>query len=301
MTEWLELASVCETETVLYSSPISTSVEVKYLGLDCLGTRYTALGSLQSDESAHAVEQQLSTLARVKHPHILQFLGLQSSPPELPLLVHELLPTRLSQCHHTLPLRESLEILHHVVLALNYLHHQGLVHGDISATNIHLTGDRTAKLAEVGTVHVLSAVQSNYTQPTMLSDIHSFGSLVHTILEPLQDSSTASVREGVSSLVSQCLLADSSMDVSTLLTSIKRLLSSLPIEHLESRMKHHINFLSTDSALSSIDPDVRPEAELTPSCSVDGPLPESVLKRETSISQVCVYYHIVGFVWITHV
>ncbi len=286
MTEWLELASVSETETVLYSRPLSTSVEVKYLGLNCLGTRYTALGGLESDKLTHAVEQQLSTLARVRHPLILQFLGLRSSPPDPPLLIHELLPSRLSQClDHPLPLRQTIEILHQVVLALNCLHYQGLVHGDISAANIHLTKDNTtAKLAEVGTMHILSAVQSDYTQPTMLSDIRSFGTLMRTVLDSLQDTHPASLREGASSLASHCLQADSSMDAPTLLTSMEQLVNTLSSERLVCQLKHHLSFMSTDSALSSIDPDSRPE--LTPSCSVDAPL-QTVLNQETSISQVC--------------
>ena len=284
MTDWLELASVCETDTVLYSSPISVSLEVKYIGLDCLGTRYTALGNLDPDKLTYAVKQQLNTLTRVRHPHILQFLGLHSSPPDPPLLVHELLPTRLSQClDHPLPLRQSLEILHHVVLALSYLHSQGLVHGDISPANIHLTSDMTAKLAEVGTMHVLSAVQSNYTQPTVLSDIHLFGTLVQTLLSSSQDSSATSVKEKASSLALQCLQASSSMDAPTLLTCMKELMANLPSKRLESELKQHVNFMSTDSALSSMDPDVRPE--LTPSVSLDDPL-QDALTQEISVSQV---------------
>ncbi len=291
MAKCLELAGVYETDRVISSTPLSVSVEVMYHGLSCLGTRYTALGSLQPEQLAQVLQQQLDTLSHVRHPNIVQFLGLHSSPPpDSPLIVHELLPKRLTQClEHPLPLRHSVSILHDVALALNCLHHEAIVHGSISATNIYLTKDMTAKLYEVGTTFVLRAVQCDYLQPTAITDMHSFGTLMQTVFKSTED--TTCVKKLVSSVVTQCLQAQP-LDTTALLSSIAFIQSSLPPSDASSPLeallcRHHNNFVSIDSAI-----DPGPPPGFTPCSDEEDSPPGSdeevppLLDRQCSISQV---------------
>ena len=106
-------------------------------------------------------------------PHIVQFLGIYFDPAtDLPVLVMEFLPTTLAQCigrYGRLYTEICNAILRDVALGLRFLHEQRsrVVHRDLSANNVLLTGDMAAKISDLGVAKILQinpAEMSHMTQ-----------------------------------------------------------------------------------------------------------------------------------------
>ena len=76
-------------------------------------------------------------------------------------MVMELLPESLSQClerHHQIPEYVKTSILYDVSLGLLYLHNQAppLIHRDLTANNVLLTSNLSAKLADLGVARIVN-------------------------------------------------------------------------------------------------------------------------------------------------
>ena len=101
-------------------------------------------------------------LSRLQHPNIVQFVGINIQETKV-TLVMEYLPIQLAECLEKcagFPTPLKYRILRDVSQALLYLHSQSpvIIHGDLSAKNIMLTQDFTAKVIDFGsstTVDVL--------------------------------------------------------------------------------------------------------------------------------------------------
>ena len=108
-------------------------------------------------------------LSGLRHPNVVQFIGVHygESKDEL-TLVMEMLYTDLEKClssHKHISLPIQLSILLDVAYGLLYLHSRNpvVIHRDLKASNILLTSDMRAKLADLGVskildVHPLSEV-----------------------------------------------------------------------------------------------------------------------------------------------
>ena len=81
-------------------------------------------------------------MTKLRHPHIVQFLGIYFDPgTHLPALVMEYLPSTLAQCvesYGRLPAEICYAILRDVALGLRYLHEHRpcVIHRDLSANNV---------------------------------------------------------------------------------------------------------------------------------------------------------------------
>ena len=138
-----------------------TDIEVDYKGLQCSGLRLSYDGHEKKSEFFQRVVDVCDILGRLRHPNLLQFLGVSydsrdSSPP---LIVSEYLPFSLAACvdrHGVLPNEISYNIVRDVALGLRYLHeqHPSFVHGDLSGKSILLGRDFTAKISQVGVSHL---------------------------------------------------------------------------------------------------------------------------------------------------
>jgi len=139
--------------------------EVLYKGTKCLSrdivskkaAEGSSVGARNEYYYLHSFESYCSQLLEVRHPNILHFFGTWSSDGEKrPALVMELLPQCLSDVLErcgTLAEEMSYSILKDVAVALMYLHSLSptpIVHGELMASNVYLTTDMTAKLADVG-------------------------------------------------------------------------------------------------------------------------------------------------------
>ena len=178
---------------------------------------------LQSVKHKHSplelVFEEINTLSSLRHPSIVQFLGVyfkqEGSPnnPPVPVLVMERMWKSLyaviEDYPKQLPLINKAHILHDVSCGLRYLHNKikPIFHRDLTANNILLTEYLVAKIADLGQAralelvsgekHILSTAPGNtlHMPPEALThnpkydstlDIFSFGCItIHTITEKL--------------------------------------------------------------------------------------------------------------------
>ena len=107
---------------------------------------------------------QLQLMAEMRHPHIVQFLGLCFlEGSALPVLVMELLDSSLDDLLESsrspgLPLALKQSLLTDVARGLVYLHTRNppVVHRDLSARNILLTSSLTAKISDLGNARIVN-------------------------------------------------------------------------------------------------------------------------------------------------
>ena len=142
----------------------ATVLELEYMGLRCAGKKIHEV-LLRQGTSSYAVqkfEEECHLLSQVRHPNIVQFLGVYiQSSEQVPILVMEFLPTNLTSCiekHGALSNEISYSILHDVALGLCYLHSQTppIIHRDLSSNNVLLTPNMTAKISDLGVARILN-------------------------------------------------------------------------------------------------------------------------------------------------
>ena len=102
-------------------------------------------------------EQECHLLSAIKHPHIVQYLGTYHNPESrLPVLLMELMDESLTRflkrSHEPLPYHTEVNLCHDIVLALSYLHSNGIIHRDLSSNNVLLIAGSRAKVTDFGMV-----------------------------------------------------------------------------------------------------------------------------------------------------
>ena len=101
-------------------------------------------------------ERECQFLSGVRHPHIVQYLGVSRDPESgLPVLLMELMDSSLTQfierSEEPLPFHVTVDICHDIALALTYLHSNGILHRDLSSNNVLLIGhENRAKVTDFG-------------------------------------------------------------------------------------------------------------------------------------------------------
>ena len=129
---------------------------VEINGLVCAGKKlYDAFIDPKNQGTQRMVDKyynECRLLSNLRHPHIVQFLGICFLPnSRLPVLMmgslHELLENTAN-----ISLSIKVSILQDVARGLVYLYYRSprLIHRDLSAQNILLTSDMTAKIADLG-------------------------------------------------------------------------------------------------------------------------------------------------------
>ena len=168
--------------------------------------------------------KEINTLSSLKHPSIVQFLGVYfREGSHIPILVMEKMWTNLYDLleglPNQLPLLNKAHILYDVACGLQYLHGQKkpVVHRDLNATNILLTENLDAKIADLGQAKALSKIvgEKLSTAPGNVShmapetlkhnptydvnlDIFSFGcTIIHLITEKFPNPSDQFVSTGL--------------------------------------------------------------------------------------------------------
>ena len=118
-------------------------------------------------------EQECRLLNAIKHPHIVQYLGTYHDPESrLPVLLMELMDESLTrfleQSHEPLPYHTEVNLCHDIVLALSYLHSNGIIHRDLSSNNVLLIAGSRAKVSDFGMVKLYDVNHSTAFTPLTL-------------------------------------------------------------------------------------------------------------------------------------
>ena len=117
-------------------------------------------------------EQECNFLSGIRHPHIVQYLGLARDPEtRLPVLLIELMDDSLTQflerSKEPLPYHTQVDLCHDIALALAYLHSNGIVHRDLSSNNVLLIAGSRAKVTDFGLAKVFDVSRNTMTPQTM--------------------------------------------------------------------------------------------------------------------------------------
>ena len=131
-------------------------------------------------------KQECGFLVRMRHPHIVQYLGVTVDPESrLPVLLMELLDENLTKMlersQHSLDYCVQVDICHGIALAVAYLHSNDIIHRDLSSNNILIRAGRIAKLTDFG-MSKLVATAPTKTPLTMCQ-----GTLVYMPTEALRE------------------------------------------------------------------------------------------------------------------
>ena len=161
--EAYKLAGIQVTNRELGHGSYATVLELEFMGLKCAGKKIHELLLRQGDTSysLRRFQEECRLLSQVRHPNIVQFLGVHFQGEQTPILIMEFLPTNLTSCieqHGILPNKSSYSVLHHVALGLHYLHNQTppIIHRDLSSNNVLLTSSMTAKISDLGVARILN-------------------------------------------------------------------------------------------------------------------------------------------------
>lgn len=117
-------------------------------------------------------------LSRMRHPNIVQFMGIHCKDDRLSLIM-EFLPMSVKKCiercnneRFIIPTSCKLAILRDVSYGLLHLHNLSIAHRDLSAQNVLLTSDLRAKIADLGVSRILTPLeQRRLTKAPGASDI----------------------------------------------------------------------------------------------------------------------------------
>lgn len=152
----------------------SSVLELEYKGLKCAGKRIHRnlyeQGIAIGPEILERFGNECELLSQLRHPRIVQFLGLHfEEDVDVPILILEFMPTALSDCierHGKLPDELSYSILQDVAIGLNYLHDRKppIIHRDLTANNVLLTTNMTAKISDLGMAKILNLTPARMTR-----------------------------------------------------------------------------------------------------------------------------------------
>ena len=101
-------------------------------------------------------EQECDFMSGMRHPNIVQYLGMyrDSADTHLPVLLMELMDDSLTHflesSSQPIPYHIAVNICHDVTLALSFLHSNKVVHRDLSSNNVLLRNNSLAKVTDFG-------------------------------------------------------------------------------------------------------------------------------------------------------
>ena len=110
-------------------------------------------------------QQECGFLERIRHPNIVQYLGMTRDPESrLPVLLMELLDESLTKMlersQQSLAYSVQVDICHDVALAVAYLHSNDIIHRDLSSNNVLMIAGRRAKVTDFGMSKLAGAAPS---------------------------------------------------------------------------------------------------------------------------------------------
>ena len=116
-------------------------------------------------------EQECGFLSSIRHPNIVQYLGVcRDRDSRLPVLLMELLDSSLTKylekSNKPLPHHVEVDLCFDIVLAIAYLHSNGIIHRDLSGNNVLIVAGSRAKVTDFGMSKLMDA-SSRITRHTL--------------------------------------------------------------------------------------------------------------------------------------
>ena len=110
-------------------------------------------------------QQECGFLESIRHPNIVQYLGMTRDPESrLPVLLMELLDENLTKMlersQQSLAYCVQVDICHDIALAVAYLHSNDIIHRDLSSNNVLMIAGRRAKVTDFGMSKLAGAAPS---------------------------------------------------------------------------------------------------------------------------------------------
>ena len=162
-----KLNDVHQTGVELGGGSFSVVYEVEWGQRTCAAKHFVVFGHRPeaTDQIAQSLVRECRHWLELKHPHIVETLGwYEKETSPFPIIVMEKMDTSLKNhlvsCNkEQFPLVDKVGILFQVATGITFLHTRSppLIHGDITANNVMLTGcppHWTAKLADFGLTRV---------------------------------------------------------------------------------------------------------------------------------------------------
>ncbi|KAK4423228.1 Salt tolerance receptor-like cytoplasmic kinase [Sesamum alatum] len=157
---------------------------------------------------SRAYRQELEILRRLRHDSIVKLLGYCDDREEGILILEYVsngnLQEKLHGSNTFLPWKRRMAVAFQLAQAMAYLHRNGIIHGDIKASNILLDDDLNCKLCDFGSAKMGSSLQDpnarmmvgspGYTDPLYLktgrasykNDVYSFGVVVLELITGME-------------------------------------------------------------------------------------------------------------------
>lgn len=153
----------------------SSVLELRYKGLKCAGKKLHRnlyeQGLAIGPEILERFGVECELLSQLRHPRVVQFLGLhyEEGGMDVPILVMEFMPWALSDTieqYGKLPDEISFSILSDVSTGLHFFHthHPPIIHRDLTANNVLLTPDMSAKISDLGMAKILNIAPAEKTR-----------------------------------------------------------------------------------------------------------------------------------------
>ena len=116
-------------------------------------------------------EAECRFLSQIKHPNIVQYLGVYREPEtNVPVLLMELMDESLTHflesSQNSVLYHIQVNILHDTILALAFLHSNGITHRDMSSNNVLLIAGSRAKVTDFGMSTLTDAAASHLASMT---------------------------------------------------------------------------------------------------------------------------------------
>ena len=145
-------------------------IELNWNGTRCVGKKLHTI-FFQEDSDPDGIKwleakfcKEMKLLSEMKHPNIVQFLGLYSPPGSRPIMVMEKMDYSLTEYlenHHkgSIYQEKVVGILSDIARALIYLHVvQGVAHRDLTSNNILVTETLSCiKIADFGSARIMDS------------------------------------------------------------------------------------------------------------------------------------------------
>lgn len=127
--------------------------------------QFVAIKVMRSDEDEfESLMKEIDLLKILNHPNIVKYHGFVKTPNTLNVILEYCDGGSLRQLYkrlgHGLPEKQVITYARQILIGLEYLHKQGVVHRDVKAANVLLTESGEVKLADFGVATTVATLHN---------------------------------------------------------------------------------------------------------------------------------------------